>query len=80
MLSRREIGELAVDIRSMLADADVELSPVDRARWEGALTAAETILGERSSLLPDGLAAAIRSLLSAGGRRTREGREGDSDG
>jgi hypothetical protein len=40
-------------IRQLLADPDARLSGPTRARWEGALTALEAVLGEAPSLFDD---------------------------
>ncbi len=41
---------LAESIRAILADPDAALSPQARARWEGALTALEWVLGVPTSM------------------------------
>jgi hypothetical protein len=52
-LSKVDTMALADDIRNLLADPDADLTATTRARWEGALAALETVLGERSSLVED---------------------------
>jgi hypothetical protein len=51
-LTQEEISDVAGRIREVLADPDNGLTPLRRARWEGALAMAEQILGERPSLVP----------------------------
>jgi hypothetical protein len=50
-LTLAEVGQLADHIRELLADPDAGLTEPMRQRWQGALTALETVLGEPSSLV-----------------------------
>jgi hypothetical protein len=50
-LSRAEVEKLAESVRALLADSDAGLNEPLRRRWEGALIALETVLGERTSLV-----------------------------
>jgi hypothetical protein len=50
-LNRPEIEELARSVRAFLADPDSGLNEPLRRRWQGALIALETVLGERTSLV-----------------------------
>jgi len=50
-LNRTEIEYLAGSIRALLTDPEADLNELQRRRWEGALVALETILGEKSSLV-----------------------------
>ena len=50
-LNRTEIGHLAGSIRALLTDPEADLNELQRRRWEGALVALETVLGEKSSLV-----------------------------
>jgi len=52
-LTHAEVGDLAEHIRRLLADPDAGLTETTRQRWEGALTALETALGEPSSLIDE---------------------------
>jgi hypothetical protein len=50
-LRRAEIEQLANSIRTLLAETDADINGPMQRRWEGALTALEAVLGERSSLV-----------------------------
>ncbi len=52
-LTKAEITALAEEIRDLLANPDANLNSVTRTHWEGALSALETVLGLRSSLVDD---------------------------
>lgn len=52
-LRPRDIEHLAEAIRAVLEDENAHLSRDRRLRYEGALTALETVLGRPSSLLSD---------------------------
>ncbi len=54
-LTRAEIAKLSDSVRQLLADPDARLSRDARLRWEGALTALETVLGQAPTLGRDGL-------------------------
>jgi hypothetical protein len=49
-LSLTQVRPLIESIRHLLDDPDAHLSRDARLRWEGALTALETVLGESPSL------------------------------
>lgn len=64
LLPRTEIVALADAVRRRLSDPDAgPLSPVERARWQGALVALETVLGQPPSLLDGDAAREIGQLL-----------------
>jgi hypothetical protein len=50
-MRRADIEQLAASVRSLLADPEGAINDLQRRRWEGALTALEAVLGERSSLV-----------------------------
>lgn len=54
---------LAASITELLADPGAGLSPVARARWEGALTAVEVVLGRAPTAAGDEIGAEVRRLL-----------------
>jgi hypothetical protein len=54
-LSRDEVAKLADSVRRLLADPDTRLSRDARLRWEGALTALETVLGQAPTLVREDL-------------------------
>jgi hypothetical protein len=63
-MPRAEVERFADAVAELLSDPAAGLSPDARLRWEGALTAAEIILGRTPSLLDDeGIADDIRRLL-----------------
>ncbi len=47
-LSRSDAAILAEQIGDLLADPAADLSALDRARYEGALTVLEAVLGRRA--------------------------------
>jgi len=50
-MSRTQIEKLAGSMRALLTDPEADLNELQRRRWEGALVALETVLGEKSSLV-----------------------------
>lgn len=62
-LTRSEIAAMAASIAALLADPDAGPTPTTRARWEGALTACEVILGGRPTLPADEIADAVTPIL-----------------
>jgi len=50
-MRRSEIEALAASIKALLTDPDSGLNDPLRRRWEGALAALETVLGDESSLV-----------------------------
>ena len=50
-LTHAQVVALADSVRALLDDPDAGLTEPMRRRWEGALTALETVLGEPSSLV-----------------------------
>jgi hypothetical protein len=63
MLTRAEVEALAASIAELLTDSDAGLSPVARARWEGALTACEVVLGRAPTAGGAEIGAEIDRLL-----------------
>jgi hypothetical protein len=50
LMRRAEIEGLAASIRVLLADPDAGLNEPLRRRWEGALIALETVLGQQTGV------------------------------
>jgi hypothetical protein len=50
-LTKSETAALVSEIHELLSDPDVSLSVITRARWEGALSALEAVLGLRPSIV-----------------------------
>jgi hypothetical protein len=63
VLTRAEVEEMADAIAALLADPGAGLSPVARARWEGALTAVEVVLGRAPTVAGNEIGAEVRRLL-----------------
>ena len=63
MLTRAEVEALAASITELLTDSGAGLSPAARARWEGALTACEVVLGRAPTVAGDEIGAEVRRLL-----------------
>jgi len=62
-MTRTDVADLAARTRALLTDPDADLTATTRARHEGVLTACEVINGEAPTLLPDEMAAQVRSVL-----------------
>lgn len=63
MLTRQEAEGLAEGIAGLLDDLNADLTPMARARWEGALTAVEIILGRAPTVAGVEIGDAVRSIL-----------------